>query len=87
MLKDWCRRHGVKAETREEMIADKQVVARFQKVVDKYNAELGVTEQVKRFTLVSDTWSEANKMLTPTQKLIRRNVEAAYKDIIAALFK
>jgi len=37
--------------------------------------------------LVSDTWSEANKMLTPTQKLIRRNVEAAYKDIIAALFK
>jgi len=26
-------------------------------------------------------------MLTPTQKLIRRNVEAAYKEQIEALFK
>lgn len=87
MLKDWCRRHGVKAQTPAEMVADKTVVARFQKVVDKYNSELGVTEQVKRFTLVAETWTEANKMLTPTQKLIRRNVSAAYKEQIEALFK
>ena len=87
MLKDWCRRHGVEAETKEEMIANKKVVARYQKVVDKYNSELGVTEQVKRFALVAEAWTETNKMLTPTQKLIRRNVEAAYKQEIEALFK
>ena len=87
MLKDWCQRHGVTATTKEEMIADKTVVARYQKVVDKYNAELGDTERVKRFALVADTWSEANKFLTPTQKLIRRNVAAAYKEQIDALFK
>ena len=87
MLTDWCRRHGVKAASKEEMIADKQVVARYQKVVDKYNAELGVTEQIKRFALVADAWTEANKMLTPTQKLIRRNVAAAYETQIEALFK
>ena len=87
MLKDWCRRHGVGAESKEEMIADKTVVARYQKVVDKYNAELGVTEQVKKFVLVAETWSEANKFLTPTQKLIRRNVAAYYKEQIDALFK
>lgn len=87
MLKDWCRRHGVKAETKEEMIADKTVIGRYQKVMDKYNVELGVTEQVKKFVLVADTWSEANKFLTPTQKLIRRNVAAAYQEQIDALFK
>jgi len=87
MLKDWCKRHGVNAADKDEMISDKTVIARYQKVVDKYNAELGVTEQVKRFVLVADTWSEANKFLTPTQKLIRRNVTAAYKDKIDALFK
>ena len=86
MLKDWCLRHGVDAQSREEMIADKRVVARFQKVVDKYNAELGVTEQVRKFALVADAWTEANKMLTPTQKLIRRNVAAAYREQIDALF-
>ena len=87
MLKDWCVRHGVAADSREEMIADKTVVARFQKVVDKYNTELGVTEQVRRFALVAEPWTEANKMLTPTQKLIRRNVAAAYRQQIDALFK
>nr|MCR5588410.1 AMP-binding protein [Bacteroidales bacterium] len=73
--------------SREELIADKLVVARYQKVMDKYNAELGETERVKKFVLVADTWSESNKMLTPTQKLIRRNVEAAYKEQIETLFK
>ena len=87
MLKDWCKRHGVGATTPAEMVADKTVLARYQKVVDKYNAELGVTEQVKRFALVAEPWTEANKMLTPTQKLIRRNVATAYKEQIEALFK
>lgn len=73
--------------SREELIADKLVIARYQKVIDKYNAELGETERVKKFILVTDTWSESNKMLTPTQKLIRRNVEAAYKEKIEAMFK
>ena len=87
MLKDWCKRHGVTASTPAEMIADKTVIARYQKVVDKYNAELGETERVKRFALVAEPWTEANKMLTPTQKLIRRNVAAAYQEQIDALFK
>ncbi len=87
MLKDWCKRHDVEAETKEEMVANKKVIARYQKVIDKYNAELGVTEQVKKFVLVTETWSEANKFLTPTQKLIRRNVAAAYKEQIDNLFK
>jgi len=87
MLKDWCKRHGVTATTPAEMIADKTVIARYQKVVDKYNAELGETEKVKRFALVAEAWTEANKMLTPTQKLIRRNVAAAYQEQIDALFK
>ena len=87
MLKDWCKRHGVNASTPAEMVADKTVIARYQKVVDKYNAELGETERVKRFTLVPEAWTEANKMLTPTQKLIRRNVAAAYQEQIDALFK
>ena len=73
--------------SREELIADKLVIARFQKVMDKYNAELGETERIKKFVLVADTWTEANKMLTPTQKLIRRNVTAAYKEQIDNLFK
>ena len=87
MVKDWCKRHGVAAQSREEIVADKTVLARFQRVMDKYNAQLGNTEQVKRFKLVTDTWSESNKMLTPTLKIRRKNITAAYSKEIEELFK
>lgn len=87
MLKDWAKRHGVSAQTKEELVQDKTVLARYQKVLDKYNAQLGNTEQVKRFHLVTDTWSESNKMLTPTLKIRRKNIQAAYRLEIENLFK
>lgn len=87
MLKDWCVRHGVHAETREEMVADKTVLARYQKVLDKYNAELGATEQIKRFRLVTDDWSTANGCLTPTLKIKRKRVAALHREDIAKLFE
>lgn len=86
MLKDWCRRHGVTADGREAMIADKAVLARYQRVLDKYNAQLGATEQVKRFRLVVETWGADNKFLTPTLKIKRKNIAAYYQKEIAELF-
>lgn len=87
MLKDWCARHGVHAKTREEMVADPAVLARFQRVVDKYNDALGNYEQVKRFHLVTETWGTENHFLTPTLKIKRKNVAAFYQDAIKELFK
>ena len=86
MLKDWCARHGVTAQTREEMIADKAVQDRFQRVMDKYNATLGNHEQVKRYRLVPEAWTTENRFLTPTLKIKRNNITAFYKDVIAELF-
>ncbi|MBP5535603.1 MAG: long-chain fatty acid--CoA ligase [Bacteroidales bacterium] len=87
-LTDWQARHGVpRYESREEMIADKVTLERYQRVIDKYNAQLGATEQIKRFHLVPDIWTNENKMLTPTLKIKRANVAAAYKDEIEQLFK
>ena len=86
MLKDWCGRHGVHAQTREEMVSDKTVLERYQRVIDKYNATLGNHEQVKRFRLVSEVWSTENHFLTPTLKIKRNNVTAYYKEVIKELF-
>lgn len=87
MLKDWSRRHGVTATTPEELVVDKTILARYQRVMDKYNAQLGNTEQIKRFCLVTDTWSCDNKMLTPTLKIRRKNITEFYKKEIEELFK
>lgn len=86
MLKDWCKRHNVKATSREEMVADKTVIARIHKVIDKYNAQLGATEQVKRIRMVTETWSTDNKMLTPTLKIRRKEIKRVYAKEIEELF-
>ena len=87
MLKDWSRRHGVGVSTPEELVKDKIVLARYQRVMDKYNAQLGNTEQIKRFHLVTETWGTENKFLTPTLKVRRKVVEKYYEDEIKKLFE
>ena len=87
MLQDWCVRHGVSAKSREEMVSDKVVLARYQRVMDKYNATLGNHEQVKRFQLVTDNWTTENQLLTPTLKIKRKNIASYYQNVIADLFK
>ena len=86
MLRDWCRRHGVKASSREEMVENPMVIARYQKVADKYNQQLGATEQVKRLRLVIDDWTTANRCLTPTLKIRRNVLSEMYKEEIAKMF-
>ena len=56
-----------KKQSKEVMTADKTVISRYQKVMDKYNAELDDTQNVKRFALVADIWSESTKFLIPIQ--------------------
>jgi long-chain acyl-CoA synthetase len=86
-LKEWQIRHGIKCNSQEEMINNKETLQRYQKVLSKYNKYFGDTEQVKRFKLINGDWTEANGCLTPTLKLKRKKVSELYKDEIDELFK
>ena len=66
---------------------DPKVQARYQRVVDKYNGVLGNYEQVKRFVLVTEPWGTENRFLTPTLKIIRKNIAEYYRTAIEELFK
>ena len=86
-LKEWQERHGIHCETREEMLADKQTQARFKRVIDKYNPHFGSTEQIKRYKVINDTWTESNGCMTPTLKIKRKVIEQRCKEDIQELFK
>lgn len=86
MLKDWQKRHGIKCETRDEMIADKATLERYQAVIDKYNTYFGATEQIKRFKILNDSWDINNGCLTPTLKLKRGVISQRCQTEIDALF-
>lgn len=85
-LHDWCRRKKIIFRDNDDLIEKPRVIERIKKEVDKFNQRLGKTEQIKKITLVPDTWSPDTGELSPTLKLKRRFVKEKYTDKIKEIF-
>ena len=57
------------------------------KEVQDLNKGLGETEKIKKHVLISDEWSVANGLVTPTLKVKRRAVTNKYKSVIEKMFE
>ncbi len=55
--------------------------------VDRVNAQLAVTEKVRKITLTADAFTIDNEMLTPSLKIRRHVIRQTYGDQIDALYK
>jgi len=60
---------------------------RIGQAVDRVNAELSVTERVRRFILADAPFTVENEQLTPSMKIRRHVIRAAYGDRLDALYK
>lgn len=85
-LKGWCERHEVEYTNPDDIINNPVVVKRFAKEMEKYNAFFGDYEQIKKYVLIPDEWSQLTDILTPTLKVKRNLVYEKYKDEIEKLF-
>ena len=56
------------------------------KAVDRVNAEVSVIEKVRRFTLADAPFSVENEQLTPSLKIRRHVIKAAYGERLDALY-
>ena len=62
------------------------MLAEVQAGVDEANAQFASVEQIKKFTLVGEEWLPDSDVLTPTQKLKRRGINARYAEQIEAMY-
>lgn len=85
-LRGWCAKKGIPYTTNEEMVNNNDVIAKFKRVVNKYNASLGETEKIKKFHLVPYEWSVQTGELTPTLKLKRKFISEKFNREIEKLF-
>jgi long-chain acyl-CoA synthetase len=60
---------------------------RLGQAVDKVNADLSVTEKVRRFILADAPFTVENEQLTPSMKIRRHVIRAAYGERLDALYK
>jgi long-chain acyl-CoA synthetase len=85
-LEEWALHHGVKAETRAELVADSRVLALYGEIVRDVNGGLANFETLKRFRVVAEEWAQDTGELTPSMKLKRRVITERYAAVIDALY-
>ena len=70
-----------------DLKTDPDYVKAVSAAVDRVNAELSVIEKVRRFIVADEQFSVENEMLTPSMKIRRHIIGAAYADRLDALYK
>jgi len=85
-LEEWCKRKGIKYQSREEMLRNADVIARYLEEIDEKNQHFGKWERVKKFELLSEEFSIENKEITPTLKLKRKVILDKYSDLIDSIY-
>ncbi|MBI2891202.1 MAG: long-chain fatty acid--CoA ligase [Nitrospirae bacterium] len=69
-----------------EAAREPKVVERIQASVNAVNAKLGSWEQVKKFALVPEDFTQENGMLTPTLKVRRKEVTRKYESVLDSMY-
>ncbi|MDT0266436.1 AMP-dependent synthetase/ligase [Streptomyces sp. DSM 44915] len=83
----WLTTRGRPADTRfDELRADPELLADIQRAVDYANEAVSRAESIRRFRLVEGEFTEENGLLTPSLKIRRAAVAAAYAGQIEALY-
>lgn len=86
-LKSWCRQNNIACENNEEMVKNSEVNRVFAQEIAKYNPLFGAAEQIKKFEIVPEAWTQQNNILTPTLKVKRFIVQEKYKHLIDGIYK
>jgi long-chain acyl-CoA synthetase len=84
-LREWAQAHG-KPASLAELRDDADFLAALRSAVDRVNAQLSVTEKVRRFALADEPFSIENEMMTPKQSIRRHVIRKHYADRIDALY-
>ncbi len=85
-LHDWCAENQILFSDNSDLIINPKVQSAILREVKEINKTLGQHEEIKRFRLVSDSWSPLSGELSQTLKLKRKFIEAKYKNIIEEIF-
>jgi len=85
-LEAWALRHGVYANSREDLVRDSRVTALYGELVREVNNGLANFETLKRFKVVAEEWTQESGVLTPSMKLKRRVITDRYAGAIAEIY-
>ena len=86
-LRGWCKVKEINFVNPEKAVRNSKIFKRLSEEVERVNQELGKTEKIKKFRLLSSQWSVATGELSPTLKLRRKFIQEKYAKIIEDTYR
>ena len=87
LLEKVAREKGIPFETNADMICHPAIIKFFDEQVAKVNQNLARYEQIKKYSLLDQPFSEETGELTPTQKMKRRIIFEKHQSEIDAMYR
>jgi len=84
---DWATRRGLPYTSYADLAAKPEVIALVGQAVEAANELLAPVEQVKAFRILPRELSQDDGELTATQKVRRREVAAAFGELIEHMYR
>ena len=86
-LEEYAKQLNIKYQDRLELIKHSEIIQMFEKRLHEVQKELASFEQVKRFTLLPQAFSQAMEEITPTLKLRRKVIMHRYREQIEQMYE
>ncbi|MFD7026772.1 AMP-dependent synthetase/ligase [Streptomyces sp. NPDC059917] len=83
----WLAMRGRPQLPPAELVRDEDLMAEVRRAVVTANTRVSQAESIRTFRLLPEQFSEERGLLTPSLKLKRRAIEAAYEQEVAALYQ
>ncbi len=85
-LSAWAKDQGIAFSSNSELVEHPKVKELIQERVNLANKNLAKYEQIKKYTIIDQPFTEEGGELTPSQKRKRRIIEKKYKDQIDSMY-
>ncbi len=86
MLPGWAANNGLGALTIEQARTNETVLAEIQGAVDEANKAVSKAESIRKFSILSEDFTEDNGTLTPSLKLKRNVIMRDFEEDVEALY-
>lgn len=86
MLPGWAANNGLGALTIEQARTNETVLAEIQGAVDEANKAVSKAESIRKFSVLSEDFTEDNGTLTPSLKLKRNVIMRDFEEDVEALY-
>ena len=86
VLKKWAEKHNITYQNEADLISSENVKSKIQGEIDRFGADFGNWEKVKRIALLAKEWSIDGGELTPKMSLKRKIINEKNLDVITKIY-